>query len=97
MRGRKQLAFVSLPTRAHADLAVLATNEKRHEVVRLPRTAEHSVALLDRYARFLHQRNQRVLSLIAERVADEDVQSKVFDLLVTRLQQRANAPAPVTR
>jgi methylase of polypeptide subunit release factors len=92
MRGKKQIEFVSLPSEAHAALAWTAIQEKRWgETVQLPRDERPCVALLRDYRAFLSRRDGRLREIIAERVADEEVQARVFDLLVERVRRGAKA------
>ncbi len=93
MRGKKQLGFVSMPSEAHANLAVLAIQEMRRETVQLPR-AELSCETLHRdYGAFLDKRDNRLRSAVAERVADEEVQANVVALLIDHVRSGAKAPA----
>jgi hypothetical protein len=92
MRGKKQTEFIRLPSKAHAELAVVAIREMRWESVQLPRADTSCVTLLRDYQAFLDKRNQRLRSAVAERVADEEVQSTVFDLLVEHVRKGIRAP-----
>ncbi|HWR77292.1 MAG TPA: N-6 DNA methylase [Thiobacillus sp.] len=92
MRGKKQVEFMNLPSEAHAALAVAAIREMRRETVQLPRAEMLCITLLRDYQVFLNKRNARLRDAIAERVADDDVQATVFDLLLERVRRGARAP-----
>ena len=92
MRGKKQIEFIGMPSEAHAALAVVAILEMRRETVQIPRAQMSCVTLLRDYQAFLEKRNQRLHGIIAERVADEEVQTSVFDLLVEQVRRGAKAP-----
>ncbi len=92
-RGKKQIEFVAMPSEAHAALAVLAIREMRRETVQLPRAELACVTLLRDYQAFIDKRDQRLRITVAERVADEDVQTAVFALLVEQVRRGAKAPA----
>lgn len=91
MRGKRQVGFISLPSDAHAELAVLAIREMRRETVQLPRDVKASELLAARYQAFLSNRNTRLTQLIAERVADEDTQANVLSLLIDHLRRGTKA------
>ena len=93
MRGRKQIEFIALPSATHAALAVVAIEEMRRETVQLPRSETDCSALLDNYQRFLDKRNAQLRDAIAQRIADEDVQSSVLSFLLERVRRGARAPA----
>lgn len=92
MRGKKQVEFMNLPSEAHAALAVAAIREMRRETVQLPRAEMLCITLLRDYQAFLNKRNARLRDAIAERVADEDVQATVLELLLERVRRGARAP-----
>ena len=92
MRGQKQTGFVSLPSETHASLAILAIREMRRETVQLPRTEVQCVNLLRTYQAFLDKRDARLREAIAQRVADNDVQATVLNLLLERVRRGATAP-----
>ncbi|MDP2418406.1 MAG: N-6 DNA methylase [Hydrogenophaga sp.] len=92
MRGKKQTEFVRMPSESHAELAVVAIREMRRETVQLPRNDMSCVNLLRDYQAFLEKRDQRLRNAIAERVADEEIQSSVFGLLVDHVRKGAKAP-----
>ncbi len=91
MRGKKQGEFVSLPSEAHAELAVLAIREMRRETVQVPRHDEPCNRLQREFVAFLDKRDSRLRELIADRVADEEVQVKVFDSLVDMVRKGVQA------
>ena len=92
MRGKKQIELVSLPSEAHAKLAAVAIREMRRETVQLPRDDMSCVTLLRDYQSFMDKRDLRLRNVISERVADEDIQAKVFSLLIEFVRQGAKAP-----
>lgn len=93
MRGKKQTDFMTLPSEAHAALAVASIREMRRETVQLPRAETPCVTLLRDYQSFLDKRNARLREAIAERIADEDAKDKVFELLLDRIRRGARTPA----
>ncbi|MFZ1499859.1 MAG: N-6 DNA methylase [Giesbergeria sp.] len=92
MRGKKQTEFVSTPSEEHAALAVVAILEMRRETVQLPRSDTLCISLHRNFKAFLDTRNRRLRQVIAERVADEEVQEKVFALLVEQVRRGAKSP-----
>ena len=99
-RGKKELGFVDTPSKVHAELLALSCNEKRSDetrsIVRLPRAEEETKEFLLTYQAFLGSRDQRLRELIAERVADEEIQEKILDLLRDRVRRSAALPRPTT-
>lgn len=93
MRGKKQIEFMNLPSEAHAALAIVAIREMRRETVQLPRDEMPCVTLLRDYQAFLDKRDERLREAVAQRVADEDVQASVLNLLLDRVRRGARAPA----
>jgi hypothetical protein len=91
MRGKKQTEFMPLPSEAHAALAVVAIREMRRETVQLPRAEMPCVTLLRDYQAFLDQRNARLRETIAERIADDDVQATVLELVLDPVRRGARA------
>lgn len=91
-RGKKQTQFVSMPSEAHAALAVVAIREMRRETVQLPRSDMLCSSLLRDYQAFLDKRGKRLRQVIAERVADEEVQATIYALLVAHVRRGARAP-----
>lgn len=87
MRGKRQIHFMELPSEPHAQLAQVAINEMRREMVKLPREESQCKLLLRDYLAFLTKRDTRLLELVAERVADEELQAKAFDLLLAQVRQ----------
>lgn len=90
-RGKKHIEFVSMPSEAHAVLAVVAIQELRRETVQLPRSDILCSSLLRDYQAFLDNRGRRLRQVIAERVADEEVQATVYALLVEQVRRGARA------
>lgn len=94
-RGKKHVEFMHLPSEAHAALAVLAIQEMRRETVQVPRSEIACATILRNYQAFINKRNALLRDVIAQRVADEDVQSTVLDLLLDRVRRGAKASATV--
>jgi hypothetical protein len=87
MRGKRQVHFMDLPTESHAKLAQVAIHEMRREMVKLPREESQCKSLLKGFSVFLAKRDTRLRELVAERVADEELQAKSFDLLLAQIRQ----------
>lgn len=87
MRGKRQVGFTPTSTETHAELLSIAVGEKRLAAMRLPRTESAALSLLRDYETFLRERDRRLRELIGDRVGDEDVQTKVLELLVDRLRK----------
>ena len=64
----------------------------RRETVQLPRAEVQCVSLLRDYQAFLDKRDERLREAIAQRVADDDVQATVLNLLLERVRRGATAP-----
>ena len=92
MRGKKQLLFMELPSVPHAELAKISITEMRREMVKLPREERDCKSLLKEYSAFLAKRDTRLRELVGERVADEDVQAKAFEFLLTQIRQGHQPP-----
>ena len=86
VRGSKMVGLTTTKLREHAELLALVANEDRRNVMRVPSDPEACKKLTSTYAGFLRDRNYRVRESTAERVADEDVQQKVFDLVLARFR-----------
>jgi len=59
--------------------------------VQLPRDEILCSTFLASYKSFLEKRNRRLKEAIAERVADEETQSTVFEFLIERVRRGALA------
>ena len=92
MRGKRQVEFISLPSEAHAALAVAAIREMRRETVQLPQDELTCVTLLRDFDAFLSVRDERLRDAIAQRVADVDAQTAVMGLLLDRVRRGARVP-----
>ena len=92
MRGKKEVEFISLPSEAHAALAVVAIRETRRETVQLPRAEAPCMALLRNYQTFLDRRDTRLREAVGERVADEDAREAAFEMLLIRVRRGAQTP-----
>ncbi len=92
MRGKKQLLLMELPSVSHAELAKVSITEMRREMVKLPREESDCKSLLKKYSAFLAKRDMRLCELVAERVADKEVQAKTFELLVMQVRQGHQPP-----
>jgi len=86
MRGRRQIGFSATPTRAHAEILVLAAKEKRSPAMRVPRSEAAATSLLQNFGRFLKARNSRLRELVAERVADDEIRMQVLQLVIDRVR-----------
>ena len=86
LRGSKMVGLTATKLQDHAELLALVANEDRRHVIRVPSDAAMCKKLTGVYAGFLSEREQRLREAVAERVADEDVQQRVFDLILGRLR-----------
>ncbi|MDP2825540.1 MAG: hypothetical protein Q8O52_23015 [Sulfuritalea sp.] len=87
VRGKKQNEFMHLPSEAHAVPTVAAIQEMRRETVQVPRSEIACATMFRNYQEFLNKRNAQLRDVIAQRVADEDVQSTVLSLLLDRIRR----------
>jgi hypothetical protein len=71
---------------------VVAILEMRRETVQLPRSETLCNSLHRNFKAFLDNRDRRLRQVIAERVADEEVQEKVFAFLVEQVRRGAKYP-----
>lgn len=92
MRGNKAIQFISLPSEAHATLAVIAIREMRRETVQLPKDEQACIGLLHQYEMFIASRDSKLRDAVAQRVADENVQETVLSLLLHQVRRGARAP-----
>lgn len=92
MRGKKQMLFMELPSVPHAEIAKISIIEMRREMVKLPREESDCKSLLKVYSAFLEKRDTRLRELVGERVADEEVQLKTFELLLMQVRQGHQPP-----
>ena len=97
MRGKKQLLFMALPSVPYAELAKISITEMRREMVKLPREESDCKSLLKEYSSFLAKRDTRLRELVGERVADEEVQFKTFELLLMQVRQGHQPPTVIIR
>ena len=86
LRGAKMIGLTSTKLHEHAELLALVANEDRRDVIRVPSDPLTCKKLTSTYASFLRDRNHRLRESVAERVADEDIQQKVYDLILGRFR-----------
>ena len=72
---------------AQRELVILLVQNGMRGFVRVPREEESSRELYERYDRFLKQRADTVRTLVEERTADLELQEKVYDSVMQRIQR----------
>jgi len=88
-KGKKdEGVFVQTEFPFQDKLVVLVANSGIRGYIRFPREEEECRRVYREYERFLRTRNARLRELIEERTADEEMQAKIFDALITLVNQR---------
>jgi len=82
-RKKEEGTFVKTRFPFQDDLVVLVANSGIRSFVRFPHEEQECRRVFLEYERFLRQRDKRLRELIEERTADEEMQAKIFDALIT--------------
>lgn len=87
-KGKKELAFVLTKNAGQDELIVFLSNAGIRGLTRVPHKGEDAHHLLEEYSHFVHERDERLRELIEQRTSDEDIQEKVFDILLSIIHHR---------
>lgn len=91
-RGKKKqvLGLVESKFRHQDPLIILVAESGVRGLVRFPRDEEECLRLRQTYGKFINQRNRRMRELIEDRTADEEMQEKIFESLLSLILRGGN-------
>ncbi len=87
MKGRRTVAAVETKNAAQDALIVLLARSGVRGLVRVPHDEEECRRVHDRYSDLVGRREVRVRELIQLRTADEDMQGRIYDILMPLLER----------
>ncbi len=87
VKGRKTVAAVETKNAAQDALIVLLARNGLRGLVRVPHEEAECQRVYDRYSDLVGRREVRVRELIQLRTADEDVQGRIYDILMPLLDR----------
>ncbi len=82
MRGKRRTAFIETKRPAQDGLIVEVANSGVRGFTRFPREEDECNRLLQVYSDFIEKRRQVVRGLIEDRTADEDMQEKIYGVVM---------------
>jgi len=86
-RGKKLIGAVHTKNTAHDDLLVFLARSGVRGLVRVPHDEEECRRVYERYGDFAGRRDERLRALIQDRTADEEMQGRINDILVSLLER----------
>ncbi len=84
---KRTLGLIEMRIPGQEHLFALVANSERRLFTRVPHDKTECERLRASYEQFLAQRNQRLRELIEARTADEDLQAKIYEVLVQMVIQ----------
>ena len=87
LKGRKTVAMVETKNAAQDALIVLLARSAVRGLVRVPHDEAECRGVCDRYSDLVGRREARVRELIQLRTADEDMQVRIYDILMPLLER----------
>ena len=84
-RGKENIKATK--NEAQSRLLKLLAESGVREFVRVPHDEKECKTVLERYRKFITERDARLLELVEERTADEDVQEKIYNLLILSVKK----------
>lgn len=87
MKGKKEAGFVETKSDAQDALVVLLAASGIRGLTRVPHEEDEAIKVFGEFQRFIKKRQQRLRELVEERTADEDMQEKIYEALLTLLNQ----------
>jgi len=82
VKGKKTITVIDTKIPAQDPLAILVANSGVRGFVRIPHEEEECRRVLQKYEKFVRERHRRLLELIEDRTADEEMQQKIYDALM---------------
>ena len=86
--GRKHVAFIETKIPAQDNLVVIVAESGTLGLVRIPHETDECRRVFRSYSKFVRERGKRLSELIAERTADEDMQEKIYEALISLILRR---------
>lgn len=86
-KGKKQIRFLSTKIPEQDELVALTASSGVRGAVRFPREPQECLRVLREYDKFIRQRDKKIRDLIEERTADEELQVKIYESIISRLQK----------
>ncbi len=87
-KGKRDLKYIETKNESQDELIVTLAMSGVRGLTRIPLDSAESQRVHDRYKDFVSDRDKRLRELIENRTADEDMQEKIFDVLMHMILQR---------
>lgn len=87
-KGRKSVAMVETKSAAQDALIVLLARSGLRGLVRVPHDEDECRRVRDRYSDLVGRREMRVRELIQLRTAEEDMQGRIYEILMPMFERR---------
>jgi hypothetical protein len=81
-KGKRRVGFIEWKNTAQGDLIIKNANTGIRGFVRFPREEDECKRVLNQFSGFIERRRQVVRELIANRTADEEMQEKVYAVIM---------------
>ena len=81
-KGKTNVSLVQTKNPIQDDLIILLAKSGTRGLVRVPHEESECRRVLQKYERFILERDRRIRELIEERTADEDLQEKIYEALM---------------
>ncbi len=88
-KGKKRLALVNTKNPAQDELIITVALSGTRGLVRIPHDEDECRRTLSRYADFIRKRQEQIGELIENRTADEDIQTRVYESLMSLILNRS--------
>jgi hypothetical protein len=79
---KRDIEIIRTKTASQAPLVCLVAESGQRGLLRFPHEESECHAVLERYGEFVRNRDRRLLRLVRERTADEEMQEKILDALM---------------
>lgn len=88
MSGRKKSKIVPTRTETQSKLICTLAQWNIRGLVRIPFEEIECQRVLGSYSNFIEKREKRIWNLIEDRTKDENLQQKIYNVLMARLNSR---------
>jgi len=86
MKGRRHIGTLEVCSEYQSQLLCLVANSEKRGLVRIPREDNECKRVKTAFTIFINNRLRRFVELIEERTADEDLQEKILDALLSMVR-----------
>jgi hypothetical protein len=87
LKGKKRQALIEVRSSIQRDLLALLGDSGVSGWVRVPHNKAECRAVFAEYERFVRERDRRLIALVQDRTADEEMQEKIYGALLSLVVQ----------